>query len=65
MFILNLLATALVIFLCAKFMPGVTVKNFWWAIVVALVIAGLNVLVGFLMSFINLGDQWLLPQYQC
>lgn len=55
MFIINLLITALVVFLCAKFMPGVTVKNFWWAIVVALVLAGLNVLVAWLMSLLGIG----------
>ncbi len=55
-FVYNLLITALVVFLCAKFMPGVTVKNFWWAIVVALVLAGLNVLVTWLMKSLSIGD---------
>ncbi|MBR3566544.1 MAG: phage holin family protein [Paludibacteraceae bacterium] len=49
-FIINLLITALVVFLCAKFMSGVTVKSFGWAIVVALVLACLNALVAWLFS---------------
>lgn len=54
--ILNLLITALVVFLCAKFMPGVTVKNFWWAIVVAIVLALLNVCVSWLMSLLSISS---------
>ena len=54
--IINLLITALVVFLCAKFMPGVSVKNFWWAIVVAIVLALLNVLVAWLLSLLSISN---------
>ncbi len=47
-FIVNLLITALVVFLCAKYLPGISVKSYGWAIVVALVIAVLNALVSLL-----------------
>ena len=53
--LINLLITALVVFLCAKFMPGVTVKSFGWAFVVAIVLAVLNVLVTWLMTKLGLG----------
>ena len=53
--VINLLITALVVFLCAKFMPGVTVKSFGWAFVVAIVVAVLNVLVTWLMSLLGIG----------
>ena len=44
-FIINLLVTALIVFLCAKFLPGISVKSYGWACVVALVLAVLNALV--------------------
>ena len=47
-FIVNLLITALVVFLCAKYLPGISVKSYGWAIGVALVIAVLNALVSLL-----------------
>lgn len=44
-FIVNMLITALVVFLCAKFFSGISVKSYGWACVVAIVLAVLNALV--------------------
>lgn len=44
-FIANLLISALAVYLTALLLPGVTVKSYWAAIGIALVIGILNVLV--------------------
>ncbi len=54
-FIINLLITALVVFLCAKYLPGISVKSYGWAIVVALVLALLNALVSWLLPLEGFG----------
>ena len=54
-FIINLLVSALVIFIIAYLMPSVTIKSFGTAIIVAILIGLLNATVGFLIRLpINL-----------
>ncbi|MBP5259759.1 MAG: phage holin family protein [Paludibacteraceae bacterium] len=51
-FIVTLLVSALIILLAAWLLPGVSVKSYGWAIVVALVVGLLNALFGmFLPDF--------------
>lgn len=45
-FIVTLLVSALIICLAAWLLPGISVKNYGWAIVVALVVGLLNALFG-------------------
>jgi putative membrane protein len=58
-FIINLLVSALVIFIIAYLMPSVTIKSFGTAIIVAILIGLLNATVGFLirlpMNLLTLG----------
>ncbi len=53
-FIINLLITALVVFLCAKFLKGISVKSYWSACIVALVLAILNALAAWLLGMLGL-----------
>lgn len=53
-FIINLLVTALVVFLCAKFMSGISVKSYGSACGVALVLAILNAITGWLLGLLGL-----------
>ncbi|MBR1809929.1 MAG: phage holin family protein [Paludibacteraceae bacterium] len=53
-FIINLLITALVVFLCAKFLKGISVKGYWSACIVALVLAVLNALASWLLGLLGL-----------
>ena len=53
-FIINLLITALVVFLCAKFLKGISVKSYWSACIVALVLAILNALAAWRVGFLGL-----------
>ena len=53
-FIVNLLITALVVFLCAKLMKGISVKSYWSACIVALVLAVLNALASWLLGLLGL-----------
>jgi putative membrane protein len=48
-FIINLLISAVVIFIIAYIMPSVTIKNFGTAIIVAILIGLLNATIGFLI----------------
>jgi putative membrane protein len=58
-FIINLLISAVVIFIIAYIMPQVTIKSFGTAIIVAILIGLLNATVGFLlrlpMNLLTLG----------
>jgi putative membrane protein len=58
-FIINLLISAVVVFIIAYIMPSVTIKNFGTAIIVAILIGLLNATVGFLirlpMNLLTLG----------
>jgi putative membrane protein len=53
--IIALLVNAIAVYLGARLLPGVTVKNFVNAIIVAVVIAVLNVTLGFLLKVLTLG----------
>lgn len=48
-FIINLLISAVVVFIIAYIMPSVTIKNFGTAIIVAILIGLLNATIGFLL----------------
>jgi len=58
-FIINLLISAVVIFIIAYIMPQVTIRNFGTAIIVAILIGLLNATIGFLirlpMNILTLG----------
>ena len=47
--IVTVLVSALIIMLAAWLLPGISVKSYGWAIVVALVVGLLNALFGFLL----------------
>lgn len=53
-FIINLLISALAVYLTAWLLPGISVKSFWSAIGVAFVIALLNVLVKPLLTLLTI-----------
>jgi putative membrane protein len=53
-FILNLLLLSVAIFVVAKIMPSIHIKNFWTAIVVALVYSVINFLTGWLLLLLTL-----------
>ncbi|MGV0997570.1 phage holin family protein [Empedobacter falsenii] len=53
-FIINLLVSALVVFGLANILPGVSVKGYGSAIIVALVIGLLNAIVKPVLNFISL-----------
>jgi putative membrane protein len=52
--ILNLLLLSLAIFIVAKIMPSIHIKNFWAAIAVALVYSVINLLTGWILVFLTL-----------
>jgi putative membrane protein len=52
--ILNLLLLSLAIFIVAKSMPSIHIKNFWTAIAVALVYGIINFLTGWILFFLTL-----------
>ena len=52
--ILNLLLLSLAIFIVAKIMPSIHIKNFWAAIAVALVYSVINLLTGWFLVFLTL-----------
>ncbi len=54
MWILQLLLTALAAFLAAKFTPGVTITSFWTAILLAVVLALLDIFVKPLLQLISI-----------
>ena len=53
-FILNLLLLSVAIFVVAKIMPSIHIKNFWTAIVVALVYSIINFLTGWFLFLLSL-----------
>jgi len=54
-FILSILISAAAFYLGAKLLPGVSIKNFTQAIMVALTIAILNLTLGFALTVMTLG----------
>ncbi len=52
--ILNLLLLSLTVFIVAKIMPSIHIKNFWTAIFVALVYSVINFLTGWLLTLLAL-----------
>lgn len=54
MWIVQLLLTALAAYFAAMISPGVTIKSFWSAIILAVVLALLNTFVKPILSFISL-----------
>ena len=53
-FILNLLLLSVAVFIIAQIMPSIYIKNFWTAIVVALVYSIINFLTGWFLIFVSL-----------
>lgn len=53
-FIIRLLLTAVAVYLSAYLTPGVDVKNFWSAIVVAIVLILLNIFIKPILQFISI-----------
>ena len=54
-FLISLLVTAVAVFAAAYILPGVTVKNFKTALIVALLLAIANATLGALLNFITFG----------
>ncbi len=54
MIIVNILILSVAVFLVAKFLPGIQIKNFGTAIIVAIVYSVINFLVGWLLVFLAL-----------
>ena len=54
-FLISLLVTAVAVFAGAYILPGVTVKNFTTALIVALLLAIVNATIGALINFITFG----------
>lgn len=52
--IINILLLSLVIFVVSAILPGIRLKNYWTAIVVAVVYSVINFLVGWLLVFLSL-----------
>lgn len=52
--LLNILILSVAIFLVANFFPGIRIKNFMTAVVVAIVYSIINFLIGWLLVFISL-----------
>ncbi len=52
--IINMLILSVAIFLVAQFLPGIRVKNFYTAIIVALVYSIINFFTGWLLVFLTL-----------
>ena len=53
-FIIKLLITAAVVMFTAWILPGIQIKNFWSAIVVAIILALLNIFVKPVMVFLTI-----------
>ena len=53
-FIIKLLITAVVVMFTAWILPGIQIKNFWSAIVVAIILALLNIFVKPVMVFLTI-----------
>ncbi len=54
-FIISVLISALAFFVGAQLLSGVTVKNFGYAIIVAIVVAVLNITLGIGLKIVSLG----------
>ena len=52
--ILNILILAIAVFLVALFLPGIRVRNFYTAILVAIVYSLVNFFIGWLLIFVTL-----------
>ena len=50
----NILLLGVAVFLVAEFMPGIRLKNFGTAIIVAIVYSLINLLIGWLLVFLSL-----------
>lgn len=53
--IINILISAVAFFIGAQILSGVTIKNFVYAILVAVVVGVLNVTLGFFLKIVTLG----------
>jgi len=53
-FVINLLITAAVVMFTAWILPGIQIKNYWSAIVVAIILALLNIFVKPVMVFLTI-----------
>lgn len=58
-FIISLLLTGLVVAVASYIIPGVSVENFWWAIVTGLVIGLVNGIVGGILRIFTFPLNWL------
>ena len=59
-FIVMLLVSALIILLAAWLLPGVSVKSFGWAIVVALIVGLINAVILYVLDALGFGSYgWL------
>lgn len=58
-FIISLLLTGLVVAVAAYIIPGVSVENFWWAIITGLVIGLVNSIVGGILRIFTFPLNWL------
>ena len=54
MFIVNILILSVAIFLVSSFLPGIKIKNFMTAIIVAVVYSVINFLTGWLLILLTL-----------
>ena len=54
MFIVNILILSVAVFLVANLLPGIRIKNFFTAIIVALVYSIINFLTGWLLVLLTL-----------
>jgi len=51
---INVLGLSVAVFLVAKFLPGIRIKNFMTAVIVAIVYSVINLLVGWLLVLLTL-----------
>lgn len=54
MILVNLLILSVAVFLVANFLPGIRIKSFWTAVVVALVYSVINFFTGWLLVVLTL-----------
>lgn len=55
----NMLILSVAVFAVAKLLPSVRIKSFWTALLVAIVFSILNVLIGWLLTFLALPLIWI------
>lgn len=58
-FILSLLLTGVIVAVASYIIPGVSVANFWWAILTGLVIGLVNGIVGGILRILTFPLNWL------